>query len=106
MTVSECSRIAKAYDMLTDYIGINYVCWPDTQDGCLLSSDFYNTSACILQQLIAEYEGWREPIVVEFSHHVCWDKTDSDLNMMALIRDNLLNQFIGKRVRVRVVEIL
>lgn len=53
MKPEDCSRIGKAYDMLSDWVGIGYVWWPDDED-----SDHWNESACILQQLIAEYELW------------------------------------------------
>ena len=52
MTARECGRIAKAYDMLVDWIGAGHIWWPDLQE----DSPFWNDAACILQQLIAEYE--------------------------------------------------
>lgn len=53
MTAKECNRIAWAYDMMADWVGVRLVWWPDDS-----GDENFCLSACILQQLIAEYEEW------------------------------------------------
>lgn len=53
MTAEDCARIAKAYEMLVDWIGAGLAWRHDHSD-----SELWQDAACVLQQLIAEYEGW------------------------------------------------